>query len=103
MRSYQVECRGKRLSVDAIVEGDRVRIFSVREHVEHGYFEPADDPKASRAVDKARSGQTHHEGSVTSEAGSATALSAWSAEDRRALIQLVRVAATLTNGMPVSP
>ena len=85
--TYRVEWKGRTISVEARVEGDRVLIYSYREVEPHGYVGSAQ-----------RGGRTDHdvdpdEGSHLGEGDHATALAAWGAADRRALAGLVADAA----------
>jgi ribosomal protein S8E len=96
VRTYHVEWKGKKLAVEAIVEGPRVQMFSAREILPHGYIVQDD---ADAAGNRARGGQTFHGGEDSSDENQkATAFSAWTEADRLGLMAAVRTAARATDG-----
>jgi len=109
MKTYDVSWRGRRLAVEALVDGSRVRIFSVREVQPHGYEQVRTgdalvDARAAKACNLARSGQTYHDGETPQREGDeVTALSAWSEADRLSLARLVQIASELTDGVVLDP
>ncbi len=91
---------GKTLAIEASVVPTtpgkvKVSLFSYREILPHGYI------GEGKTAEQARGGKTDHNGE-TPEGESdhrVVAFSAWSEEDKLALVKLVHVAAQMTDGI----
>jgi hypothetical protein len=105
VRTFEVRFRESDLLVDVVVDGEDVRVFSLRPVPpgSRGYLVRPHDPdathaeeaartRANRADDQARGGQTYHVDEPT-EGKATVALSAWPQVDRFELYALVRKAA----------
>ncbi len=85
--TYRVMWKGKKIAVEARVQGDRVEVYSYHEVRPEGYQTTDREDKAG-----ARGGRTDHDDpdEQLAEGQHATALSTWPECERVALCRLVR-------------